>query len=144
MSSLVYMLDTNILSDAIKDPFGRTKRYMERFNEGMICISAIVASEMRYGIRRKGSTRLAERVEQVLSRIPVLPYDDQASRSYGLIRNDLERAGQPIGWADLFIAAHALSLGLTLVTNNAREFSRVEHLKIENWLADDPVVPGRS
>jgi tRNA(fMet)-specific endonuclease VapC len=136
LSGLLYMLDTNILSDAIKDPFGRTKRYMERFNEGMICISAIVASEMRYGIRMKGSPRLTERVEQVLSRIPVLPYDDQASRSYGMLRNELEQKGQPIGWPDLFIAAHALSLGLTLVTNNVREFSRVESLKIEDWLAD--------
>jgi tRNA(fMet)-specific endonuclease VapC len=136
LSGLLYMLDTNILSDAIKDPFGRTKRYMERFNEGIICISAIVASEMRYGIRKKGSARLTERVEQVLSRIPVLPYDDQASRSYGMLRNELEQKGQPIGWADLFIAAHALSLGLTLVTNNVREFSRVESLKIEDWLAD--------
>lgn len=136
MSGLLYMLDTNILSDAIKDPFGRTKRYMERFNEGMICISAIVASEMRYGVRKRGSPRLTERVEQVLSRIPVLPYDEQASRSYGTLRNELEQKGQPIGWADLFIAAHALSLGLTLVTHNVREFSRVESLKIEDWLAD--------
>jgi len=131
------MLDTNILSDAIRNPFGRTTRYVERFEESAICTSAIVASEMRYGARKKGSPRLIERVEQTLAWVNVLPYDDAASHAYGIIRGELERQGKPIGWGDLFIAAHARSLDLTLVTNNVREFSRVEGLQIENWLEEE-------
>ncbi|WP_421868010.1 type II toxin-antitoxin system VapC family toxin [Pararhizobium sp.] len=129
------MLDTNILSDTIRNPFGVASQYMERVSEDALCVSAIVASEMRYGIRKKGSPRLSYLVENTLSRIAVLPYDDAASQSYSVIRNALERQGKSIGLADLLIAAHALSLGLTIVTNNTREFSRVEGLTIENWLA---------
>ncbi|WP_407951334.1 type II toxin-antitoxin system VapC family toxin [Pararhizobium qamdonense] len=129
------MLDTNILSDTIRNPFGVASQYMERVSEDALCVSAIVASEMRYGIRKKGSPRLSYLVENTLSRIAILPYDDAASQSYSVIRTALERQGKSIGLADLLIAAHALSLGLTIVTNNTREFSRVEGLTIENWLA---------
>ena len=135
MNGLVYMLDTNILSDTIRNPFGVASQYMERVSEDALCVSAIVASEMRYGIRKKGSPRLSYLVENTLSRIAILPYDDAASQSYSVIRTALERQGKSIGLADLLIAAHALSLGLTIVTNNTREFSRVEGLTIENWLA---------
>jgi tRNA(fMet)-specific endonuclease VapC len=133
----VYMLDTNILSDAIRNPFGKTLRYIQRFEASAICTSAIVASEMRYGAHKKGSVRLTERVEATLSRLSVLPYDNEASRLYGVIRSELERQGKSIGWADLFIAAHARSLDLTLVTNNVREFTRVDGLKVENWLEEE-------
>ncbi len=129
------MLDTNILSDAIRNPFGIASMHMERVSEDAMCVSAIVASEMRYGIKKKGSARLSDLVENTLARIAIIPYDDAASQSYSVIRNALERQGQSIGWADLFIAAHAYSLGLIMVTNNVREFSRVEGLKIEDWLA---------
>ncbi|MCV9997616.1 type II toxin-antitoxin system VapC family toxin [Pararhizobium sp. YC-54] len=137
MNGLLYMLDTNILSDTIRNPFGTASQYMERVSEDAMCVSAIVASEMRYGIRKRGSPRLSHLVENTLSRIAIVPYDDAASQSYGVIRDTLERQGKSIGWADLFIAAHAYSLGLTIVTNNVREFSRVEGLKIENWLATE-------
>lgn len=136
MSDVVYMLDTNILSDAIRNPFGRTKDYIARFDENVICTSAIVASEMRYGACKKGSARLVERVEQALSWLTVLPYDDKAAHAYARIRSDLEQKGQTIGLGDLFIAAHARSLDLILVTNNVREFSRVDGLKVENWLEE--------
>ncbi len=132
------MLDMNILSDAIRNPFGRAQNYIQRSDRNAICTSAIVASEMHYGARKKGSGRLVEREEQLLDRISVLPYDDDASRYFGVVRTDLEQRGLPIGWGDLFIAAHARSLDLTLVTNNIREFSRVEGLKVENWLEDAP------
>jgi len=137
VSNLLYMLDTNILSDTIRNPFGIASQYMERVSEDSICVSAIVASEMRYGVRKRGSARLSYFVENTLSRIAIAPYDDKASQSYGVIRDTLERQGRPIGWADLFIAAHAHSLGLTLVTNNVREFSRVDGLKIANWLEEE-------
>ena len=137
MNGLVYMLDTNILSDTIRNPFGIASQYMERIGEDALCVSAIVASEMRYGIRKKGSPRLSYLVENTLSRIAILPYDDAASQSYSVIRDALKRQGKSIGLADLFIAAHAYSLGLPIVTNNVREFSRVDGLKIENWLATE-------
>lgn len=130
----VYMLDTNIISEALRNPFGRLTERVSSFRLGAIATSAVVASEMRYGARKKGSIKLTERVEIVLGRIEVLPYDDNASRHFAEIRADLEKRGQPIGWGDYFIAAHARSLDLTLVTDNIRAFSRVDGLKLENWI----------
>jgi len=132
------MLDTNILSDAIRNPFGRLAAQMDKFGIDLICTSAIVASEMRYGAAKKSSPRLIERVDAVLARISVAPYDANATIHYASIRTHLERQGEIIGWGDLFIAAHARSLGMTLVTANIREFSRVPNLQVENWLSEDP------
>lgn len=132
------MLDTNILSEALRNPFGRLSGQIEKFRSGLVCTSAIVASEMRYGAAKKGSPALVERVNATLQQISVLPYDKAAAVHYALIRADLERRGEIIGWGDLFIAAHARSLGLTLVTANVREFTRVPDLKVENWLEAAP------
>lgn len=137
MKAAGYMLDTNILSEALRNPFGPLKNRVANFEFGLVATSAVVASEMRYGACKKGSTQLIERVEQVLSRIEVLPYDNDASRHFAEIRADLERRGLPIGWGDFFIAAHARALSMTLVTANVREFSRVPGLKLENWLEKD-------
>lgn len=137
MTQAAYVLDTNILSDALRNPFGKLNNRMQDFDAGMICTSAIVASEMRYGAAKKGSSRLIERVELILSAIQVMPYDDAASRHYAEIRAKLEKQGLPIGWGDLFIAAHARSLDMTLVTNNIREFARVPGLRVENWLEEE-------
>lgn len=130
----IYLLDTNILSEALRNPFGPLTARVASFEDGLISTSAIVASEMRYGARKKGSAKLIQRVEDVLNRIEILPYDDSASHHFSEIRVDLERLGRPIGWGDYFIAAHARSRDLTLVTDNIREFSRVEGLKLENWI----------
>lgn len=132
------MLDTDIISEALRNPFGRLTERVASFRFGLIATSAIVASEMRYGARKKGSIKLTERVEIVLGRLEVLPYDDNASRHFAEIRADLEKLGRPIGWGDYFIAAHARSLDLTLVTDNIREFSRVDGLKLENWIEREP------
>lgn len=134
MSSPDYMLDTNILSDVLKRADGGSARMLKQLGFTRTCTSAIVASELRYGVQKKGSARLQEEVEFFLSRIKVLDYDDPASLSYAAIRDDLEKRGVIIGAVDLFIAAHAKSLGITLVTDNMREFSRVEGLKLENWI----------
>lgn len=128
------MLDTNIISEALRNPFGRLTGRVASFENGLIATSAIVASEMRYGARKKGSAKLTERVETILGRIEVLPYDDNASHHFAEIRAGLEKQGRQIGWGDYFIAAHARSLDLTLVTDNIREFSRVDGLKLENWI----------
>ena len=130
----VYLLDTNIISEALRNPFGPLQNRVANFDEGLIATSAIVASEMRYGARKKGSARLIERVEDILVRVEVLPYDELASHHFADIRAGLEKQGRQIGWGDYFIAAHARSLNLTLVTDNIREFSRVGGLKIENWI----------
>ena len=129
-----YLLDTNIISDVIRNPDGLAARRIEQVGPKDIFTSIIVASELRYGCAKKGSPKLLTRVEAILEIIPVLALDIAADAEYGGIRAELEAAGQPIGMNDLLIAAHAHALKLTLVTDNTREFSRVRGLKVENWL----------
>ena len=129
-----YLLDTNILSDLIRHPDGLVARRVEQVGQKEILTSIIVAAELRYGCAKKGSSKLLERVQGLLETIPVLSLDMPSDAQYGLIRAELEAAGQPIGMNDLLIASHALALGLTLVTDNTSEFSRVRGLKVENWL----------
>ena len=131
---LRYLLDTNILSDVIKNPSGSAANYMISLNKEMINTSIIVASEMRYGIEKKNSLVLTERVNVLLQTIHVLPFDIDADRFYGKIRANLEQQGKMIGANDLLIAAHALSINAILVTDNIREFQRIDGLIIENWL----------
>jgi tRNA(fMet)-specific endonuclease VapC len=133
-----FLLDTNILSNAIRNPRGNVVHMMRLNKLSSLCTSSIVSSEMRYGAQKKGSARLSREVDELLGRIEILDYDDDASRAYAMIRTKLETAGNSIGITDLHIAAHALSFGLTLVTDNVREFSRVEGLKVENWLDRSP------
>ncbi|MCA0016532.1 type II toxin-antitoxin system VapC family toxin [Mesorhizobium sp. B292B1B] len=129
-----FMLDTNIISDMIRNPAGKAANAVEREGDDAICTSIVVASELRYGCARKGSAKLLKKVEQLLAEIPVLPLDVPADAEYGALRAELEAAGQPIGHNDLFIAAHACAMGITLVTANTGEFIRIRNLKIENWL----------
>ena len=129
-----YLLDTNILSDLIRNPFGPVAQRIEVVGAKAVCTSIIVAAELRYGSAKKGSPRLQARVEDILATIPVLPLEVPADADYGRQRAQLEASGQPIGGNDLLIAAHALALGLTLVTHNTREFSRIVGLQVEDWL----------
>jgi tRNA(fMet)-specific endonuclease VapC len=129
-----YLLDTNIISDLIRNPDGHAARRIEQLGSKDIFISIIVASELRYGCAKKGSPKLLNRVQGILETVPVLPLDMPADVEYGSIRAELEAAGQPVGMNDLLIAAHACALGLTLVTDNTREFSRIRGLHVENWL----------
>lgn len=100
-----------------------------------MCTSIIVACEIRFGIVRNGDTALTRQMERVLNAIEILPLEPPVDEHYADIRAALERAGTPIGPNDLLIAAQARALGLTLVTGNWREFSRVPGLSVENWLA---------
>lgn len=129
-----YLLDTNILSDVIKNPQGLAARRMSILNKDSINTSIIVASEMRYGIEKKNSPVLTERVHFLLQTINVLSFDVDADQFYGRIRTTLEQQGMMIGANDLLIAAHARSINAILVTDNTREFGRIDGLKIENWL----------
>jgi len=129
------MLDTNILSDLIRNPRGALKRRLEITEPGAVCTSIMVACELRFGARRKGSEVLTKRVQQLLDALAVLPLEPPADEHYADIRAALERAGTPIGSHDLVIAAHARSRGMTLVSHNTREFVRVPDLRVEDWLA---------
>lgn len=129
-----YLLDTNILSALLLDPHGGVAAHIARVGEPSVATSIIVAAELRYGAAKKGSPRLSQRVEALLARIPVLPLDLPADAIYGQIRAELERRGRPIGPNDLLIASQAVAGDSTLVTDNLTEFSRVEGLRVENWL----------
>jgi tRNA(fMet)-specific endonuclease VapC len=129
-----YMLDTNIVSDLIKNPQGRAAKSIAKVGEDTICTSIIVAAELRYGCTKSGSKRLLKAVEELLGEISVLPFDVPADVEYGAIRSELEVSGTPIGSNDLLIAAHAYATGATIVTANVDEFKRIRGLKVENWL----------
>lgn len=128
------MLDTNVISDLVRNPQGKAALHIARVGDAAVCTSIIVAAELRYGCAKSGSRRLSEAVEAVLGEIPVLPFDVPADAEYGAIRAVLESAGRPIGGNDLLIAAHARAAGATMVTANVAEFRPVRGLKVENWL----------
>ena len=128
------MLDTNIISDLIRNPHGKAAKRIAKAGEDGICTSIIVAAELRYGCAKSGSERLLKAVEELLREIAVLPLDVPADTEYAGIRTKLEAAGKPIGSNDLLIAAHAYATGATIVTANTAEFKRIRGLKVENWL----------
>lgn len=129
-----FMLDTNILSHLIRNPQGMVAERITQVGETSICTSVIVAAELRFGAAKKASGRLSERVAAILSLLDVIPLDQPVDDHYAILRAQLEAKGQQIGANDLLIAAHALSFGYTVVTDNEREFRRVEGLQVENWL----------
>ena len=133
MATVRYMLDTNILSDLTNDPRGPAGRRLRRVGESSACCSVVAAAELRYGAVKKGSARLSRRIDQLLTAVPVLPLPAAADRRYAALRTTLELTGRSIGANDLLIASHALHEELVLVTDNVREFSRVDGLTIENW-----------
>ncbi|MBU9486692.1 type II toxin-antitoxin system VapC family toxin [Burkholderia multivorans] len=130
----LYLLDTNILSNVIWDPRGACASRIGETPPEQVCTSIVVAAELRYGVCKRGSSALAQRVEQLLASLTVLPLQSDADQCYGRLRADLERQGQLIGANDMLIAAHALAVDAVLVTDNTAEFTRVEGLAVENWL----------
>ena len=134
MTEPAWMLDTNTLSDLIRNPRGVLMQRLSSTEPDAICTSIVVACELRFGAKRKGSDVLSNRVEQLLGTLTILPLDQPADQHYADIRATLERVGTPIGSHDLFIAAHARSRDMTLVTHNLREFERVPGLRVEDWL----------
>ncbi|HEX3673858.1 MAG TPA: type II toxin-antitoxin system VapC family toxin [Rhizomicrobium sp.] len=128
------MLDTNIVSDMVRHPDGQAAKQFSRVGQHNIGVSIIVAAELRFGALTRHSTLLAAKLHELLERLNVMPFDVPAEHHYAEIRAQLEAAGEMIGGNDILIAAHALALGCTMVTDNEREFSRVKSLSIENWL----------
>ena len=133
--SFSHLLDTNVISRLMKEPTGASATRLSEIGDDRICTSIVVACELRFGAAVRRSERLTMAVERVLEAIPVIPLDEPADEHYASIRRALQCRGTPIGPNDLLIAAHARSLGLTLVTENAAEFSRVSELAVENWEA---------
>jgi tRNA(fMet)-specific endonuclease VapC len=129
-----FLLDTNIVSDLVRHPRGRIADRIAKVGEQHICTSIIVAAELRYGAAKKGSSQLTAQLEAVLGVLDVLVLEAPVDTVYGEARARLEHAGQPMGANDLLIAAHAVALGHTVVTDNEREFSRIDNLQVENWL----------
>jgi tRNA(fMet)-specific endonuclease VapC len=128
------MLDTNIVNYVIKQ---KPLALLETFNlhTGQMSISSITLAELLHGAEKSTKPEHNLRiVEDFISRLEVLEYGMKAAMHYGGIRANLEKHGTPIGVNDFHIAGHARSEGLTLVTNNTREFERVEALRIENWV----------
>ena len=129
------MLDTNICIYIIKQqPESVLKRFLD-YQVGDIGISAITLSELRFGVARsKHREKNSKALDEFMIPLEILPFNEEAAQAYGDIRASLEKAGTPLGAMDMLIAAHAASHGLTLVTNNTREFSRVSNLDLIDWV----------
>lgn len=131
---MIYLLDTNIVSDLVRNPQGRIAAQIAGVGEAAVCTSIIVAAELRFGAAKRGSARLSQQLEYVLGALRVLPFEAPADLAYGRLRAELERAGTPIGGNGMLIAAHTLAAGCRLVTDNTGEFERVSGLTVLNWL----------
>jgi tRNA(fMet)-specific endonuclease VapC len=129
-----YLLDTNIVSDLVRNPQGSVAQHIRKIGEAQVCTSIIVAAELRYGAAKKQSARLTAQLQAVLGALEVLPLEAPADTTYGALRAQLEKAGKPIGANDLLIAAQTLALGYTIVTDNEKEFAQIKDLARENWL----------
>lgn len=130
-----YLLDTNIVSSLIhRRGDSPVLNRVAELGQHRLCTSIIVAAEIRYGVARKSSARLADSADRVLRALEILAFDHPAEIAYATLRLDLELRGLPIGANDLLIAAQCLAHDLTLVTNNRREFDRATGLRIEDWL----------
>jgi len=129
-----FLIDTNIciylMNKRPPDLIGKFKE----IEVGMIGISSITVSELQYGVSKSNFKKQnLTRLEEFLTPFAILPYDQMAAKHCGGIRSKLEKQGRIIGPLDMLIAAHAISRGLTLVTNNEKEFKRIKSLKVENW-----------
>ena len=129
-----YLLDTNIVSELARNPQGPVARRIADAGVEKIAVSIVVACEIRFGLAKGASRRLAGRLEVLLREIEALPMECPVDEHYAEIRTTLESEGKPIGPNDLLIAAHARALDRVLVTDNDREFRRVPGLVVENWL----------
>lgn len=130
-----YLLDTNICIYIIKQKPTKVFKRFEGLKIGTVAISSITLAELQYGIMKSTSLKKnQEALEKFLTPLEIVDFNFPATVTYGKIRSELEKKGTPIGPLDTLIAANALSLDMTLVTNNEKEFERIPNLKIENWV----------
>jgi tRNA(fMet)-specific endonuclease VapC len=130
----VILLDTNICIYIINTKPPEVLMRFRQYRIGDIGVSSIVLAELAFGVAKSGSARNQSALDMFLAPLEILPFDADAGRMYGSVRANLELKGHPIGALDTMIAAHALSIGAVLVTNNTREFERVDGLLLENWV----------
>ena len=130
----MFLLDTNVLSALVRDPHGAVAEHIARVGETNVCTSIVVAAELRYGAAKRGSARLTQQLDVILTAMDVVSFESPMDRVYADVRTALEQRGRPIGGNDLIIAAQALALDAVLVTDNVKEFEQVPGLKIENWV----------
>jgi len=129
------LLDTNICIYIIRQQPSTVLQHFLQYQVGDIGISSITLAELRYGVAKSSHRQKnTEALEEFIIPLEIVPFDEAAALAYGEIRSTLEKAGTPIGSMDMLIAAHAFSLGISLVTNNMSEFQRIEGLKLENWV----------
>jgi len=130
-----YMLDTNMCIYIIKKrPEGVLKKFL-KFEPGDICLSSVTLAELMYGVQKsQHQHKNLSALQEFTSPLEIMPFDEETAAHYGQIRAHLEKKGMTIGSLDMMIAAHAQCLDLTLATNNKKEFTRVPHLKIEDWV----------
>lgn len=131
---MLYLLDTHICIYTIKNKPKSVIHAFETKMPGEVAISAITQAELEFGVANSAHVEKNHKaLQNFLLSLVIIPFDDMAAHHYGRIRAELKKSGSLIGPLDLLIAAHASSLGATLVTNNTAEFSRVNHLRVENW-----------
>lgn len=126
------MLDTDTVSFALRG-LGRVEAQLLQRAPSEVCISAVTLAELRYGADHRQSRKLHTLIDTFIASVLVMPFDEAAAATFGKIASELARAGTPIGELDTMIAAHALSLDLTLVTNNTKHLGRGPRLRIDNW-----------
>ncbi|WP_339094540.1 type II toxin-antitoxin system tRNA(fMet)-specific endonuclease VapC [Deinococcus sp. VB343] len=131
--SLTHLLDTNTCIYIINRRPPHVAENFAQHAPDAVGLSSITLAELRYGVTKSGSAKNAAVLEAFIQPLEIVPFDAEATRHYGSLRSLLEKQGTPIGAMDLLIAAHALALGVTVVTNNVKEFERVEGLELENW-----------
>lgn len=129
-----YLLDTDICIYIINNRPAHVRKKFDEHAPGDIGLSSVTVSELAFGVTKSGSARNRAALEAFLLALEVKDYGIDAAWHYGDLRTHLEKAGTPVGPLDLMIAAHAVALGATLVSNNTREFKRIRGLKVENWI----------
>jgi tRNA(fMet)-specific endonuclease VapC len=129
-----FMLDTNICIYIIRQKPPKVLKHFKAYSVGDIGISSITLAELRFGVEKSQHIQKnQEALDAFVLPLEIADFDEKAARVYGEIRAELEKAGDPVGSMDMLIGAHAMSLGLTLVTNNTREFRKIKHLKVIDW-----------
>jgi tRNA(fMet)-specific endonuclease VapC len=132
---MTYLLDTNICIYIINERPAQVLQRLIQAGRESLAISTVTVAELAFGIAKSTRPDSRAKLENFLSKFPILEWDQDAAWVYGDVRKNLEARGQRIGERDLFLACQALALGATMVTNNTREFERIDGLRLENWVA---------
>lgn len=131
---MIYLLDTNICIYIINHKPSHVFERFRQYQLGQLALSSISAAELAFGVEKSGSSRNRQALEKFLAPLEIIPFAEDCIWQYATLRQYLQQQGKPIGSLDMLIAAHALALDATLVSNNIKEFERIPKLKLENWV----------